>query len=166
MLPFHLCLCGPWDTNKTSHNHLAWVVLQALQGGAGGYLSLWHLLIYSVPWGVDLKGQNERCKKENSWKQKNSYSLALRKSGLIFKGSKLFIRDIIIFSSEQGKNDLSTVPNLGTVLLVCFWLPHHWQMYGRINSDFAETTTHSLGKIHRIGLMDKFNNIILKDICQ
>lgn len=36
-------------------------------------------------------------------------------------------------------------------------------MCGRINSDFAETTIHSLGKIHRIKLMDKFNNIILKD---
>lgn len=95
-----------------------------------------------------------RCKKKNSWKQQNSYSLALRKSGHIFTGSKLFIRDIIIFSSEHRKNDLSTVPNLGTVLLVCF-----------INSDFAETTIHSLGKIHRIKLMEKFNNI-LKDICQ
>lgn len=58
--PLQLCLWHPWVTNKIFQNHVAKVVLQALQalqGGNGGYLSLWlNPLIHSVTRGVERRG--------------------------------------------------------------------------------------------------------------
>lgn len=93
MLPFHLLSVGSMDTNKTSHNHLPGGGPQAPQGGAGGLFKPMAFVNLFSPLGCGFEGQNERCKKENSWKQKSSYSLALRKSGLIFKKDQNYLSE-------------------------------------------------------------------------